>query len=92
MEVRCVRLGGRGGWGGKVCEGWFVAVTGPTLAIHGGLRLGFDPKHLVAPFFLSFFQSLCHCLWAPFPCRQYPVLKVMCVCSQLMSATLIINQ
>ena len=46
VKVRCVRVGGGGGLkvrrvgagdgggcGGEVCEGWFVVVPDPTLAV-----------------------------------------------------------
>ena len=42
VKVRCVRLGGGGGcgggYGGEVCEGWFVVVAGPTLAVPGAYK------------------------------------------------------
>ena len=48
-----------GGYGGEVCECWFVVVTDPTLAVRGGLMARVRSSTLGNTFFsfLSFFNS-----------------------------------
>ena len=45
------------------------------------LGLGFDPQHWVILFF-ALFQSLCHWLWAAFPCRWQCFLLFFKACTK----------